>query len=115
MNIRDFKAHIDRICSSLREDELDSYKVVIPVQVVGSAGGTPYVEVKNVANGFDWDRGKIMLHADAKLRETNRDELKSLQKSADEIGWSVYEFNNLKRENKRLLKELNELKGQSNV
>lgn len=53
-----------------------------------------------------------MLYPVEELSRTDHDYLANMKKQASDLGWSVYEFNNLKRENKRLLKELKQLKGE---
>lgn len=83
--------------------------VVIPVKVAGSVAAQPYVNLKSISAGFDWDQGKLFLYPEVDLRECNRDELTAIQKRLDEIGWDMYENRNLKAENKRLKKQLQEL------
>lgn len=92
---------------SVADDDLE---VVIPVKVAGSVAAQPYVRLKLVAAGFDWDTGKLFLYPEAELREVDRDELKAIQKRLDEIGWDMYENRRLKSENKKLKKQIEELK-----
>lgn len=92
---------------SVADDDLE---VVIPVKVVGSAGARPCVKLKLAAAGCDWDTGKLFLYPEVELREVDRDELKAIQKRLDEIGWDMYENRCLKSENKKLKKQIEELK-----
>jgi hypothetical protein len=87
----------------------DDLQVVIPVYRVGSVGGTSYVNVKSVTTGFDWDAGRIFLNTEERLREIDRDEIKTLQDKYEELGWKQYAISNLKRENKRLKERIKEL------
>jgi hypothetical protein len=87
----------------------DDLQVVIPVYRVGAVGGTSYVNVKSVTTGFDWDAGRIFLNTEERLREIDRDEIKTLQDKYDELGWKHYEISNLKRENKKLKERIKEL------
>ena len=113
MNIFELKEKIDRIISTKQDYELDRMRVVIPIKTIGSVGGTPCVDIKSVMAGFDWDDGKLMLYPVEELSRPDYDYLANMKKQASDLGWSVYEFNNLKRENKRLLKELKQLKGEN--
>lgn len=112
MNIFELKEKIDRII--LTSNNASRMRVVIPIKTPGSVGGTPCVDIKSAITGFDWDDGKLMLYPVEDLSKTDHDYLAKIRKQADEIGWSVYEFNNLKRENKRLLKEIKKLRGEEN-
>lgn len=112
MNIFELKEKLDRIISTKRDYELDRMRVVIPIKTTGSVGGTPCVDIKSVIAGFDWDDGKLMLYPVEDLSRTDHDYLAKMKEQASELGWSVYEFQNLKRENKRLLKEIKTLKGE---
>lgn len=106
MNILQLKEIIDRIIDRKEDYELEQLRVVIPIKSVRSVGGTPCVDIKSVMAGFDWDNGKLMIYPEQDLSKTDHDYLAKIRKQADEIGWNVYEYNNLKRENKRLLKLL---------
>jgi hypothetical protein len=98
--------HKDRIKRS------GDYRVVIPIQTVGSIGASPYVDVQNFQCGFDWDDGKLFIYPEKQLRVVEMDEIKSLQKTYGEFGNLVYERDNLKRENAKLRKEIKTLKGE---
>lgn len=87
----------------------DDLEVVIPVKVAGSVAAQPCVKLKNLHAGFDWDKGKLFLYPEVELRECDRNELKAIQKRLDDIGWDMYENRNLKAENKKLKKQIQEL------
>jgi HAMP domain-containing protein len=110
MNIFELKEKLDRII--LTSNEASRLRVVIPIKTTGSVGGTPCVDIKSAIAGFDWDDGKLMLYPVEDLSRTDHDYLAKIRKQADEIGWSVSKFQSLKRENKRLLEELKQLKGE---
>jgi len=83
--------------------------VCIPHKMVGSIGGTPVVNVKSINSGFDWDNGKFMLMPEKELRLVDADEYNRTKKHYDQLGWDIYENGNLKRENKKLKKKIEEL------
>lgn len=83
-------------------------KVVIPVKSVGSIGGREFVDIKNITVGFDWDAGKIFMNPSKDLRIVDVNEYEQMQKSCEELGWSVYENANLKKEIKTLRAKLKE-------
>jgi hypothetical protein len=58
--------------------------------------------------GFDWDNNKLMLYPTEDLSRSDHDYLANIRKQAEELGWSVYEMGNLKREIKHLNKLLKE-------
>lgn len=114
MNLEELKRMVDfaydRATGYASRDNPESYKIVIPVYRVGSVGGTPSVDVKNISIGFDWDNGKIFVNPESRLREIDRDEIKSLQDKYDELGWKKMQIDDLKRENKKLKTENENLK-----
>jgi hypothetical protein len=111
MNLKQFKQVVDHAYeSACRYANEEHHKVVIVVKTVGSAGGTPCVEVQTASEGFDWDNGKLMLFPTSDLREISRDEIASLRKNYEELSWKHYEISNMKRENKALRAQIAELK-----
>jgi hypothetical protein len=114
MNLEELKRAVDfaydRATGYASRDNPENYTVVIPVYRVGSVGGTPSVVVKSLSVGFDWDRGKIFINPESRLREIDRDEIKSLQDKYDELGWKKMQIDELKREIKKLKTENEKLK-----
>lgn len=108
MNILEFKNKIDTIVSRYSDYELEQIRVCIPIKTPSAIGGTPVVDIKSIHTGFDWDKGKLMLYPVEDLSKTDHDYLAKIRKEAEELGWSVYEMGNLKREIKRLKKILKE-------
>jgi hypothetical protein len=106
MNTKELIFQLERAVQFGRKDDL---QVVIPVYRVGSVGGTSYVNVKSVTTGFDWDAGRIFLNTEERLREIDRDEIKTLQDKYDELGWKQYKISGLQRENKKLKERIKEL------
>lgn len=90
----------------------DNLRVCIPIQVVGTVGGTPCVDVKYINTGFDWDKGKLILTPEKLLRETDRDEIRVIMEKYDELGDSLRTIRNLKRENRKLKEEFNTRKNE---
>ena len=97
-----------------RHQNPEEIRVCIPITTVNSIGGTPVVDVKQIIKGFDWDNNKLMLYPDYDLSKTDHDYLQKMRKGANDLGWSVYEFQTIKRMNKRLIKEIEQLKQQIN-
>lgn len=111
MNLLELKSTIDEIVrrQENRHQDLEQLRVCIPIKTTPTIGGTPVVDVKSIQAGFDWDNGKLMIYPIEDLSKTDHDYLAKIKKQASEIGWSVYEFDNLKRENKLLKKRIKEL------
>lgn len=109
MNLFEFKQYINNIASGLDQYDLEHTRVCIPIKTPSAIGGTPVVEIVRVCKGFDWDKGKLMLYPDEDLSKTDHDYLEKIKKEAADIGWSVYEMGSLKREIKRLKKQIKEL------
>jgi hypothetical protein len=109
MNLTQLNVRIQGIINRCRNPD----EVVVGVRVVrlGAVGGTSIAEVTTVFKGIDWDNNKLIIDTGLDLREADRDELTKLKKDLSDIGWTAYEFNNLKRENAKLRKQLAELQG----
>ena len=69
-----------------------------------TVGGTPFVEVKSVKAGFDWDKGKIFLIPETPLTNEDVDFAKKFKELQDRAGWLEYENRGLKAEIKKLKK-----------
>ena len=69
-----------------------------------TVGGTPFVEVKSVRAGFDWDKGKIFLVPETPLTNEDVDFAKKFKELQDRAGWLEYENRGLKAEIKKLKK-----------
>lgn len=69
-----------------------------------TVGGTPFVEVKSVKAGFDWDKGKIFLVPETPLTNEDVDFAKKFKELQDRAGWLEYENRGLKAEIKKLKK-----------
>lgn len=89
-------------------------EVVVCVERAGAVGATPAVSVKSANLGFDWDQGRLVLYPETTLREIDQDECAALRKSYDELGWSLYKINNIKRENKKLKEQVDLLNQEIN-
>ena len=109
MNLLDLKQLVEQYTRNKEDYKLEQIRVCIPIKTVSAIGGTPVVDIKSMQSGFDWDNGKLMIYPIEDLSITDHDYLAKMRKEADDLGWSVYEFNNIKRENKKLLKKITEL------
>ena len=109
MNLFELKDRIDTIARRYYDDaDLKQIRVCIPIKSPSAIGGTPCVDVESVRLGFDWDNNKLMLYPTEDLSRSDHDYLDKMRTEAAELGWSVYEIGNLKREIKRLKKLLKE-------
>lgn len=99
MKVKDLKAWL--------ENTHDEYEVVIPVVRLDTIGPMPSVKLESASNGFDWDHGKFILHAESKLREITADEVKALRKR---LNAENSPLTDLMSENWRLRHEIDELK-----
>ena len=86
---------------------LEDVQVVIATHKVGLIGGTPNTNIKYINLGFDWDRGKLIIHPEQTLREIDRDEIKTLKDKCEDLGWSKYKIDKIVKENKKLKEQLN--------
>ena len=95
-------------CEKRHQDpaEID---VCIKIESVGAVGGMAKVDIKSVIQGCDWDSDKLIIYPEEDLSLTDHDYLTKIRKEVQNLGWDVYEFNNLKRENKKLREQLSEL------
>jgi hypothetical protein len=100
MNLTDFKNFIDSIYNRVRNPS--DITVGIEVYKPNSIGGTPISNITRVTKGFDFDNNKVIIQCDQKLHNIEADEIAQLRKSVEDLGWTAYEFNRLKAENKRL-------------
>lgn len=95
------------------KDRKHSNKDAMPVILIKSpchVGGSPTVNIKTIYSGIDWDANKIIIEPEIDLQLADHDYLASARKQLSDMGWTAYEFNNLKRENARLRKELAKIK-----
>lgn len=69
-----------------------------------TVGGTPFVEVKSVRAGFDWDKGKIFLVPETPLTNEDADFAEKFKELQFKAGWLEYENRGLKTEIKKLKK-----------
>lgn len=115
MNLKELKDIVDHYydhCVKYRYGDAEQHHVGVEVHTVGSVGGTPIVSVKSAQSGIDWDQNKFIIRTDVPLREIGRDEIKSLHENYEELGWKLYEIQNLKRENKKLKEQVDKLKSE---
>jgi hypothetical protein len=111
MNTNELILQLQRACQ-FAKGRMDDWQVVIPVYRVGAVGGTPSVNIKIVRSGIDWDSGRIFIEPENRLREIDRDEIKTMQDKYEELGWKQYEISGLKKENEQLRKKVEELQTQ---
>lgn len=109
MKLKELIEKLNQIVSVTPDYRLDELNVVIRVERVGTVGAVPTVDVNGVFVGFDWDAGKLFLTTKEFLRETDRNEIKSLIEQYEELGWTQYKVGKIKKENEMLKKKVEEL------
>ena len=111
MTLEEFKQAVDvayQQCEHPYQTPED-ITVRIPVFRLGGFGHQPCVDVTNATLGFDWEKGSFLIIPAKELRETNCDEIKKLRDEYEELSWSLYKINQLKRANKELQKQLEQI------
>lgn len=93
MNLQELVDRVNELAkiAEMQHKNLEDINVGICVKVIGSVGSLPTVSVKNIGLGIDWDNGKCLITPEKDLRETDRDEIKAIQKKFDDMGWAYYE------------------------
>ena len=105
MKLSELKRIVERYDSLEREDSEVVVQIKLPYSTVG---GSPFVKVKNVYPGFDWDQGKFFIIPEEDVTPSDRDFAKQMKEMQDRAGWADYENRNLKAEIRRLKKKLKE-------
>ena len=103
MKLSELKRIVESYDSLGGEDE----EVLIQIKLsYSTVGVSPFVKVKTVYPGFDWDHGKFFIIPEEDLCPSDRDFAKQMKEMQDRAGWADYENRNLKAEIKRLKKQL---------
>jgi hypothetical protein len=96
-------SELKRLVDLYYRDSYEDIEVVIKIKLpYSTVGGTPFVKVKNVYPGFDWDQGKFFLIPEEDVTPSDRDFAKQMREMQDRAGWADYENRNLKAEIKQL-------------
>lgn len=103
MKLSELKRIVERYDSLGGEDEEVVIQIKLPYSTVG---GSPFVKVKTVYSGFDWDQGKFFFIPEEDLCPSDRDFAKQMREMQDRAGWADYENRNLKAEIRQLKKKL---------
>lgn len=94
-----------------RDDRHEDPEIVIQIKLpYSTVGGSPFVKVKTVQMGFDWDSGKFFIVPEEDLTPGDRDFAKQMKEMQERAGWADYENRNLKAEIRQLKKKLAESK-----
>lgn len=67
MTLERLQKYLDEIIK--RHPDYGKNKIVIPIVEANCCGGTPYVEIKDVATGFDWNSGNVFLIPEHKVQK----------------------------------------------
>jgi hypothetical protein len=111
MNLKQLYDIVERsiVHCERRHQDPSEVDVCIKIESVGAVGGIAKVDIKSVIHGWDWDSDKLIIYPEEDLSLTDHDYLTKIRKEIQNLGWDVYEFNNLKRENKKLIEQLSRL------
>ena len=99
MKVADLKRVLER------SNDEDNVMIAIKLPYA-TAGAIPMTPVKLAFNGFDWERGNLILTPEENLTPTDRDfdsQMREMQRVTDLV---QYENRGLKAEIKRLKKQL---------
>lgn len=107
MKLSELKQWVDRQIQyqGLHEDPEVVISIKLPYSTVG---GSPFVKVKSVQMGFDWDDGKFFINPEEELTPSDREFAKQMKEMQERAGWADYENRNLKAEIRRLQKKIKE-------
>ena len=90
-----------------RDGHYEDPEVVIQIKLpYNTVCGTPFVKVKSVQMGFDWDQGKFFMVPEEPVMPSDRDFAKQMKEMQDRAGWADYENRNLKTEIRQLKKKM---------
>jgi non-homologous end joining protein Ku len=73
MRVKELREILNRIPERHDDDE-----VCVEVFRKNAMGGTPTVRVRSIHNGFDWDRGKFIIHTETDLKEISKEEKRDI-------------------------------------
>ncbi len=110
MKVGELYEHIGRLVTYGDQDATVLIQIKLPYSTVG---GSPFVKVKTVQMGFDWDQGKFFIVPEEDVTPSDRDFAKQMSEMQERAGWADYENRNLKAEIRQLKKKLQEQKGES--
>ena len=77
--VSELKSFIDNIAENHKRELESTVEIVIVSQ--GSIGGTPTVKIKDIACGFDWDNGKLLIFTEEPVIKLTQEELEDVRKS----------------------------------
>jgi hypothetical protein len=101
-------------CTRYKQNEVPSVHILIK-KPYGTVGAQPTVELKHVYSGFDWDAGKILLEPAEPLQQIDAVLSAQLAATVKKYDNLYYENQHIKAENRRLKKELNDIKAKQST
>lgn len=110
MKFKELKEIIERY-ASYKSDRNDDDEVVIALKPpYTTVGGSPYIEVKSMQFGFDWDNGRFFIYPISPLWHIDNEQYNIVKESQNRLS-KMYEDvhtrnRSLEQTNKRLRKEL---------
>lgn len=94
-----------------RNDQDDEIVVRIKLPYA-TIGGTPYIPVKGMYCGFDWDRGRLYIEPQEELTFHDKDFASQMHDMQQKCDWLRIQNKALEKENKKLKAELESLKNE---
>lgn len=115
MKLNELKEAVDHAVKECERQHCDpeSVTVYIPTFKVGTVGHIPCTAVRSARMGFDWESHSFLVQPLDTLREIDRDEINTIRKKYDELGWSHYKVSKIKKENEQLKQQVQQLKAEA--
>jgi len=111
MKLSELKEYIDRIMEYAPRDANSEVMIAIKLPYA-TVGARPMKPITGIMQGFDWEKGKIILSTDEPLTPYEKLLGDSIGKIYDKLGLAEYQNKVLQREIEELKKQLEELKNE---
>lgn len=112
MKLSDLKKQLDAMYDLWTRRGQDD-EIVIRIKLpYATIGGTPYVSVKGMYRGFDWDRGRMYIEPEQELTFHDKDFAGQMRDWQEKCDWLKIKNKDLEKENKKLKTQLEELKNE---
>jgi hypothetical protein len=109
MKLSELKEQIDRIVEYAPRDADSEVMVAIKLPHT-TVGATPMMEITSIMQGFDWEKGKIILRTKEPLMPFDKDIGDKLRTVTDKMNHVRYQNKQLEEEIDRLKKQFAETK-----
>ena len=107
MKLSELKEYIDRIMEYAPRDANSEVMIAIKLPYA-TVGARPMKPITDIMQGFDWQKGKIILSTEEPLMPFDKDIGDQLRKTTDKLVYAQYQNKLLKDEVDKLKKQLAE-------